>query len=168
MKRAKCCTLEHYSAGRKLWIRLPLTRFLGDQKHGCSENVDGRSFPLKGHPLIYSTVTERFTHGVLNPPANLRFTLTVKTTRLVGRPYSIYQHKLATQIIYLREEKGMTFPEITDWLNKNGYTTPRGRTFTNPHAHSIYTKFYKRQERFGKTSYSQVSDIAVRYNKSAD
>ena len=116
----------------------------------------------------YSVITERFTHGVLNPPANLRFTLTVKTTRLVGRPYSIYQHKLATQIIYLREEKGMTFPEITDWLNKNGYTTPRGRTFTNPHAHSIYTKFYKRQERFGKTSYSQVSDIAVRYNKSAD
>ena len=115
---------------------------------------------------IYSTVTEWFTHGVFNPPANLRFTLTIKTTSLVGRPYSIHQHKLASQIIYLREEKGMTFPDIADWLNKNGYTTPRGKTFTNPHAHSIYTKFYKRQKRFGKTTNSQVSDISVRYNKS--
>ena len=112
-------------------------------------------------------MTDTIPYGVFNPPANLRFTLTVKTTGLSGRPYSIYRYKLATQIIHLREEKGMAFPDIADWLNKNGYTTPRGKTFTNPHAHSIYTKFYKRQERFGKTSYSQVSDIAVRYNKSA-
>ena len=133
-----------------------------------SGQVPQRSCLLSPYHQIYSTVTERFTHGVFNPPADLRFTLTVKTTSLVGRPYSIYQHKLATQIIYLREEKGMTFPDIADWLNKNRYTTPRGKTFTNPHAHSIYTKFYKRQERFGHTSYSQVSDISVRYNKSAD
>ena len=116
---------------------------------------------------FYSTVTDATTCGVFNPPANLRFTLTVKTTGLSGRPYSIYQHKLASQIIYLRDERGMTFPDVADWLNKNGYTTPRGKTFTNPHAHSIYTKFYKRQERFAKTSYSQVSDIEVRYNKSS-
>ena len=108
------------------------------------------------------------TCGVLNPPAHLRFTLTVKTTGLVGKPYSIYQYKLANQIIYLREELGMTFPDIAEWLNRNGFTTPRGKTFTNPHAHSIYTKFYGRQERFGKISYSQVNDISVRYNKSAD
>ena len=107
------------------------------------------------------------TYGVFNPPAHLRFTLTVKTTGLVGKPYSIYQYKLANQIIYLREELRMTFPDIAEWLNRNGFTTPRGKTFTNPHTHSIYTKFYKKQERFGKTSYSQVSDIAVRYNKSA-
>ena len=131
-----------------------------------SGQVPQRSYLLSLYHQIYSTVTERFTHGVLNPPANLRFTLTVKTTSLVGRPYSIYQHKLATQIIYLREEKGMTFPEIADWLNKNGYTTLRGKTFTNPHAQSIYTRYYKRQERFGQTSYSQVGDISVRYNKS--
>ena len=121
---------------------------------------------LRLYDQIYSTVMECFIHGVFNPPANLRFTLTVKTTSLVGRPYSIYQHKLATQIIYLREEKGMTFPDIADWLNKNRYTTPRGKTFTNPHAYSIYTRFYKRQERCGQTAYSQVSDISVRYNKS--
>ena len=113
-------------------------------------------------------MTDATTYGVFNPPANLRFTLTVKTTSLVGRPYSIYQHKLATQIIYLREEKGMTFPDIADWLNKNGYTTPRGKTFTNPHAHSIYTKFYTRQESFGKTSYSQIGDITVTYAKNKD
>ena len=116
----------------------------------------------------HSTVTITTTYGVFNPPANLRSTITVKTTSLVGRPYSIYQHKLATQIIYLREEKGMAFSYIAEWLNKNGYTTPGGKNFTNPHAHSIYTKFYKRQERFGKISYSQFSEISVRYNKSAD
>ena len=88
----------------------------------------------------HSTVTECFTHRVLNPPANLRFTLTVKTTSLVGRPYSIYQQKLATQIICLREEKGMTFPDIADWLNKKTYTTQRNdfhqssRTF---HLHKV-------------------------------
>ena len=97
---------------------------------------------VKLYDQIYSTVTDCFTHGVFNAPANLRFTLTVKTTSLVGRPYSIYQHKLATQMIHLSEEKGMTFSEIAEWLNKNGYTTPRGKTFTNPHAHSIYTKCY--------------------------
>ena len=117
---------------------------------------------------IYSTVTECFTHGVLNPPANLTFTLSLKSTSLWCSSYSVYQQQLAEKIIELREEQGMTFPDISDWLNKNGYTTPRGKTFTNPHAHSIYTKFYKRQERFGKTSYSQVSDISVRYNKSTD
>ncbi|MEC8644611.1 MAG: hypothetical protein VXX78_04550 [Pseudomonadota bacterium] len=116
---------------------------------------------------FYSTETDATTYGVFNPPANLRFTLSVKTTSLVGRPYLIFQHKLANQIINLREERGMNFSDIADWLNKNGYTTPLGKTFTNPHAHSIYSKFYKRQERFGKTSYSQVSDIAVRYKKSA-
>ena len=132
-----------------------------------SGQVPQRSYLLSLYHQIYSTVTECFTHGVFNPPANLRFTLTLKTTSLVGRPYSIYKHKLANQIIHLREKRGMTFSDIAEWLNKNGYTTPRGKTFTNPHAHSIYTKFYKGQERFGKTSYSQVSDIAVRYNKSA-
>ena len=110
---------------------------------------------------------ECFTHGVLNPPANLTFTLSLKSTSLWCSSYSVYQQQLAEKIIEMREEQGMTFPDIAEWLNENGYTTPRGKTFTNPHAHSIYTKFYKRQERFGKTSYSQVSDISVRYNKSA-
>ena len=116
---------------------------------------------------IYSTVTNAIACGVFNPPANLRFTRTVKTTSLSGRPYSIYQHKLASPKNYLRDERGMAFSDIEEWLNKNGYKTPRGKTFTNPHAHSIYTELYKRQERLGKTSYLQVSDIAVPYNKSA-
>ena len=133
-----------------------------------SGQVSPRSYLLSLNHQIYSTVTDATTYGVFNPPANLRFTLTVKTTSLVGRSYSIFQHRLANQIVLLREERGMTLSDIADWLNKNGYTTPRGKTFTNPHAHSIYTKFYKRRERFRKTSYSQVSNIAVRYNKSAD
>ena len=110
-------------------------------------------------------MTDATTYGVFNPPAHLRFTLTMKTTGLVGKPYSIYQYKLANQIIYLREALGMTFPEIAEWLNRNGFTTPRGKTFTNPHAHSIYTKFYERQEQFGKISYSQVKDVFIRHNK---
>ena len=133
-----------------------------------SGQVPQRSYLLSLYHQIYSTVTDATTCGVLNPPANLTFTLSLKSTSLWCSSYSVYQQQLAEKIIELREEQGMTFPDIAVWLNKNGYTTPRGKTFTNPHAHSIYTKFYKRQERFGKTSYSQVSDISVRYNKSTD
>jgi len=64
----------------------------------------------------------------------------------------------------MRGDHEMTFPRISDWLNTNEYKTPRGNSFTNPHAHSIYTKSKRRNDRYGKTSYSQLKDIEVSYN----
>ena len=64
----------------------------------------------------------------------------------------------------MRDDQEMSFPKIVDWLNEHGYKTPRGHAFTNPHAHSIYTKCKRRNGRYGKTSYSQLKDIKVSFN----
>jgi hypothetical protein len=112
----------------------------------------------------YSTVVEWIKKGVFKPKAFLSFKLHLHSTNLWWSPYSNYQQRLSTIITDMREDQEMTFPRIADWLNENGYKTPRGHAFTNPHAHSIYTKCKRRNDRYGKTSYSQLKDIKVSFN----
>ena len=119
-------------------------------------------FSLKS--ITYSTVVEWIKKGVFKQRAFLSFKLHLHSTNLWWSPYSNYQQRLSTIITDMREDQEMTFPRIADWLNENGYKTPRGHAFTNPHAHSIYTKCKRRNDRYGKTSYSQLKDIKVSYN----
>ena len=105
-----------------------------------------------------------FCKGVPKPKAFLSFSLHLQSTDLWWSTYSNYQQRLASIITDMRDEQEMTFPRIADWLNENGYKTPRGHAFTNPHAHSIYTKSKARNDRYGKTSYSQLKDIKVSYS----
>ena len=120
----------------------------------------------KEYPLTdYSTVVEFVSKGVLKPTAFLSFTVQFKTSDLWWSPYSRYQHRLANIIQTMRDEQLMTFPSIAHWLVENGYLTPRGHKFTAPHAHSIYKKSHRRSERCGRTTYSQIKDVEVRFQK---
>ena len=120
--------------------------------------------PENGYKQNHSTVMDGFCKGVPKPKAFLSFSLHLKSTDLWWSPYSNYQQRLASIITNMRDDQEMTFSRIADWLNENGYKTPRGHAFTNPHAHSIYTKSKVRNDRYGKTSYSQLKDIKVSYS----
>ena len=53
--------------------------------------------------------------------------------------YSQYQFFLY-QAITEQREKGKTFDQIAEWLNKKGYLSVRGKKFKGNHIHSIVTK----------------------------
>ena len=61
--------------------------------------------------------------------------------------YSDYQVFLSDKIAEFRED-GQTFKWIADWLNENGFQTPRGKTFSDRHVHGILKKRRLRDERF--------------------
>lgn len=113
--------------------------------------------------MNYSTVSEWFCEGAKKPKAFLSFTLQIHSSNLWWSPYSNHQKRLVEIITDLRNDREMTFPRIADWLNDNGYKTPRRHTFTSSHAHSIYIKSKTSSDRYGKTCYSQLKDIKVSY-----
>ena len=61
-------------------------------------------------------------------------------------PYSDYQTELHDLIQNLHDE-GMGYRKIAQWLNENGYKTPRGKRFFNTHVYSILKKKRIRDER---------------------
>ena len=68
----------------------------------------------------------------------LCFTATLTSARLSNpAPYSNYQSELHDLIQRLHDE-GMGYRKIAQWLNENGYQTPRGKKFFNTH---VYLSF---------------------------
>jgi len=74
------------------------------------------------------------------------FNLVIRTTKLSASPYSPYQRQLHGIILKMKDE-GHSYNAIADFLNKNGFKTPRGKSFRNAHAHSIINKKKIRDER---------------------
>ncbi len=106
-------------------------------------------------------MTEWLCKGVVKPKAFLSFTVHIHSSNLWWSPYSNHQQRLTEIITDLRNDREMTLLRIEDWLNDNGYKTPRGYAFTSSHAHSIYIKSNIRSRRYGKTFYSQLKDITL-------
>ena len=94
----------------------------------------------------------------------LTFTLTLETPNLIIPPYSEYQQFLYETISDLRD-KGLTFDQIADWLNENGYSTPRGKKFRNAHAHSIIKKKRIRDERLNQECVSHLSKFELEFEE---
>ena len=67
------------------------------------------------------------------------FTITQRTPNLNVPLYSEYQFFIHEKISTQRE-KGKTFDQIADWLNKKGYLSVRGKNFKGNHVHSIVKK----------------------------
>ena len=74
-----------------------------------------------------------------NIDAYLIFHLKLRASNLLVAPYTEYQQFLYETISKYLEE-GWNYQQIADWLNDNGYKTPRGKKFRNAHAHSIVKK----------------------------
>ena len=73
--------------------------------------------------------------------------------------YSQYQFFLYKTIVEHRE-KGKTFDQIAEWLNKKGYLSVRGKKFKGNHVHSIVKKKRLRDERFNRKCPEEWSDIS--------
>jgi len=61
--------------------------------------------------------------------------------------------------------KGNNDVQIANWLNDNGYKTPRGNTFRNNHVHSIAKKRRRRLEIQNTEPSMSISNMNVQYIK---
>ena len=87
------------------------------------------------------------------------FTISQRTPLLQQPLYSDYQYFLYEIISELRD-KGMTFNQIAEELNKKGYLSARGKVFKGNHVHSIVKKKRMRDEKFYKKYPEEWSDIS--------
>lgn len=69
----------------------------------------------------------------------LAFTVKISASHLRKIRYTPYQYELWNICNSMREE-GASFPAIAKYLNENGYKSARGKSFKNPHIHSILKK----------------------------
>ena len=108
----------------------------------------------------YSTVSFVRCRGELFPADCIfHFTITQRTPLLQQPLYSDYQYFIYETISKLRD-KGLTFNQIAEELNKKGYLSARGKVFKGNHVHSIVKKKRIRDERFYKKYPEEWSDIS--------
>ena len=87
----------------------------------------------------------------------------VLTTRnLIVAPYSDYQIELHDIIQNLHNE-GLGYRKIAEWLNENGYQTPRGLRFFNNHVHSMLKKKRLRDERLNQEVEVEYGDFSLEF-----
>ena|GEM_PF-845136 len=108
--------------------------------------------------------------GSIDPKSNnftstkgysLRMTVDLTCSYLWTSPYSVYQQEVFSLICNLHDEDGWDFKRISDWLNGNGYKSPRGMTFKENHVWSIYMKKRKSIQRFSREYDPEVTDMKV-------
>ena len=111
--------------------------------------------------MIYSTV---FKDGCrvarLNRDFFFCFTITIHHPALNVPRYSQYQFFLY-ETITAHRQKGKTFNQIAEWLNRKGYLSVRGKKFRGAHVHSIVKKKRLKDEKLER-EYSEVwSDFSL-------
>ena len=88
------------------------------------------------------------------------FTITYRRPPFSVPQYSQYQFFLYETITEQRN-KGKTFDQIANWLNKKGYLSVRGNKFKGNHVHSIMKKRRLKDEKL-ETEYPEVwSDFSL-------
>lgn len=58
---------------------------------------------------------------------------------------------------------GYNYKQIADWMNENGYKTPRGKKFRNAHAHSIVNKKKARDVTVNKIYEPIISNFSLQF-----
>ena len=110
--------------------------------------------------MTYSTVSfVRCRWGRFQADCIFHFTISQRTPLLQQSIYSDYQYFLYETISELRD-KQMTFNQIADELNRQGYLSARGKVFKGNHVHSIVKKKRLRDEKFYKKYPEEWSDIS--------
>jgi len=92
---------------------------------------------------------------------SLRMTVDLTCSYLWKSPYSSYQQELFDAICKLHEDDGMDFKQVSDWLNGNGYKSPRGMVLKENHVWSIYMKKQKSIQRFSREYDPEVTVMKV-------
>ena len=111
--------------------------------------------------MIYSTV-DKDGCGVVRFNADFFFcfTITFSSPSLNRNFYSQYQFFLY-QTITEQREKGKTFDQIAEWLNKKGYLSVRGKKFKGNHVHSIVKKKRLKDEKLEREYPEVWSDFSL-------
>ena len=101
-------------------------------------------------------MTEYWCNDALNYTADafFCFTTTIRLPILQMPHYTEYQYFLYETISKLRE-KGMSFNQIADYLNKKKIFSVRGKKFRGGHVHSIMKRKRVRDEKL-KEKYPEV------------
>ena len=109
----------------------------------------------------YSTVlSSSCGYARLNTDFFFCFTITQRTPHLNVPQYSQYQFFLYETITEPRE-KGKTFDQIADWLNKGSYLSVRGKKFKGNHVHSIIKKKRLKDEKLEREYPEVWSDFSL-------
>ena len=88
------------------------------------------------------------------------FTITYRRPPFSVPQYSQYQFFLYETITEQRE-KGKTFDQIAEWLNKKGYLSVRGKKFKGNHLHSIVKKKRLKDEKLEREYPEVWSDFSL-------
>tara|TARA_B100000989_G_scaffold77811_1_gene55287 strand:+ start:231 stop:608 length:378 start_codon:yes stop_codon:yes gene_type:complete len=111
--------------------------------------------------MSYSTVDKDGCRLVrLNTDFFFCFTITFSSPFLNRNFYSQYQFFLYETITEQRE-KGKTFDQIADWLDKKGYLSVRGKKFRGNHVHSIVKKKRLKDEKLEREYPEVRSDFSL-------
>jgi site-specific DNA recombinase len=92
---------------------------------------------------------------------SLRMSVELVSANLWESPYTLYQQELYGIIRKCHEEDGWNFKQISDWLNDNGYKSPRGKVLKENHVWSIYIKKQRSIQRFSREYEHKVTDMKV-------
>jgi len=113
----------------------------------------------------YSTVTQCFptvTNITQHPTlSQLKFSVEFTSSNLWVSSYTPYQQELFDMITKFHDEDGLDFKRISDWLNSNGYLTPRGKVFRQNHVWSIYKKKMRSIKRFSREFDHVVTEMKL-------
>ena len=122
--------------------------------------------------MFYSTVSfVRCNGGLFSADVTFNFSITYRRPPFSVPQYSQYQFFLY-ETITAHREKGKTFDQIAEWLNKKGYLSVRGKKFRGAHVHSIVKKKRLKDEKLEKDYpevrsdfYLDIFDTTVLMNK---
>ena len=98
--------------------------------------------------------------GSFNADVIFHFSITYHRPPFNVPLYSEYQFFLY-QTITEQREKGKTFDQIAEWLNKKGYLSVRGKKFKGNHVHSIVKKKRLKDEKLEKEYPEVWSDFSL-------
>ena len=161
----------------RLTINFKIPVYIGDVHEGRQQTTrvltkppeNGYRTENKPNPVRdYSTVikcssTGSDSHHKYNPSKgySLRFSVDLVSSNLWVSSYTPYQQELFDIIQELHEVDGWNFKQISDWLVRNNYQTPRGKTFNQPMCWSIYTKKIKSIQRFSREYDHTITRMSV-------
>ena len=111
--------------------------------------------------IFYSTVSfERCGWEFSSGDIFFCFSITYRRPPFNVPQYSQYQFFLY-ETITLRREKGKTFDQIAEWLNKKGYLSVREKKFKGNHVHSIVKKKRLKDEKLERKYPEEWSDFSL-------
>ena len=102
----------------------------------------------------------RCNDALLNADLTYNFTITYRRPPFTVPQYSQYQFFLYETITEQRE-KGKTFDQIAELLNKKGYLSVRGKKFKGNHVHSIVKKKRLKDEKLEREYPEVWSDFSL-------